>query len=242
MNLKTIEHFIWAVAVVICVTVFVFRPQHPPAPVGPVATTDSSTQTLAKTVQGVVDEVRALKEAKGGADAFSAGLSAASYNWLAAAGRTPTVTVYSAAYKPPTPGPVPTLSPVTQTGLKSGLPVNFEAWHHADTVAAMSETLKKTPIDLHIDQVPTQPNKIAAVYTNDGATGILYAIARHKQLDLDIGGAKGVNGLEALAGYGYNIPKTDAGFFAGVAVGKSPSLAQNGGVQFGFKVGVTVHP
>ena len=232
--MKTIEHVIWAVALVVCVTLIVFRPQAPVAPIGPPAVADKSTQTLARTVQGLITAVRDAQAVRNGPAAFNAGIPAATYAWLAGLGKTPTVTVYSAAYKPPTPAPVPTLQP------NSFLPANFAQWHHADTVAATEEALKKTPINLQVSQQPVAPNRVGAIYLSDGATGATYAIARRGQLDLDLGAANGGTGLEALAGYGYNIKNTSAGLFIGVTVGKAPGLQR--GIGAGVRAGLVVHP
>lgn len=234
--MRTIEHLIWAVVVVICVTVFIFHPRPAPAPDPTAVAAEKDVQSLAKTVQGTVQVVRDLEAVKAGSTGISGGIPAAAWAGLAALGRMPTKTVYSGEYRPPTPGPVPTLAPVKNPVL----PANFEAWHHADTVAANEEALKHTPVVLHIDQVPAQTNRMAAVYLSDGAAGAVYAVARRKQLDLDLGAASGGSGIEALAGYGYNIKNTDAGLFLGVTLGKSPGAAR--GVNIGIRAGFLVHP
>ncbi len=241
----TIRHGIWA-AVAVC-AVFVgawVYTHHPDAPVGPTASTASTTQNVAKTVQGLLDAVKLAESARNATSILTSGIgrvaphiggisTAGVVNTIAAAGRMPTRTVYSANYTVPSPAPKPTAPP--------GIDFTIASWHHADTVSAVEEALAASQLNLHIAQEEIPPNRICALYLTDGSAGACYAIARRKQLDMDLGVTTSpARGLEFVGGLGFNLKHTDAGVFAGVVVGKKPGGLP--GSSIGIQAGLVIHP
>lgn len=202
--LDKIHHITWPLALVACVAIvaFFWAPQRHDAT--QVAVTPRSSE-ITHEIQAGFKAVEQVAASRGSVPFYERPAVAAVQKvidkrfggtgtaaWLHAAGTQNTIESYHFI----APSPMPSATDLYTTA------------YNADAAAIKNTTMR-------VQQDPVPPSRIQTAYLSDATAGILYAVRRRGQWDLDVGYTQGNGYSDATAGIGWRLHGTQAGVYVG---------------------------